>query len=78
MNNEGLILLKDRIRTSGLKITYLLERLEMSRPTFINRLKGVYPFTIAEANTLREVLKLTPADTLYIFFGVTVNDINEA
>ena len=70
MNNEGLQILKDRITRSGLKLTFIMERLNMSRPTFLNRLKGVYPFTISEANTLRELLKLTPADILIIFFGI--------
>ena len=73
MNELTLTILKEKISNSGYKVAYIADKLGISRPSLLNRLSGRYPFTISEAGILREILKMTNEETLFIFFGVQVH-----
>lgn len=65
--------LKEMIKQSGYKMSFIAEQLEMSRPTLINRLEGRWPFTVDEAAKLIYLLHLTPEQVYSIFFNLNVD-----
>lgn len=73
MNNcVNFQLLRDLL--AGYRQQYVADRLGISRPTFINRMEGRQPFTIDEVNRLVWLLRLTPDETMAVFFnGVSEN-----
>lgn len=63
-------LLKDVIRKSGLKKTYLAEALGLSYQGFLNKLNGANEFTASEIGILKKVLNLSDKDVVRIFLRV--------
>lgn len=62
-------LLKETIRQSGLKKSYIANALGMSRPTFRAYLDGKMEFRVNQMNTLCALLSIEPELREAIFFG---------
>lgn len=60
--------LKERIKRSGLKKSFIAHQLSLSHNGFTLKLKGVYDFRIKEVQILSDLLCLTPEDREDIFF----------
>lgn len=61
-------LLEVYIRDSGLKKSYLADRLQVSRQSFCNKLSGKTPFTLKECTELIEILDInSDEDKVKIF-----------
>lgn len=52
-------LLKEKVASSGLKNTYIAERLGISRAAWYKKLKGKSPFKAEEIKALCDVLRIT-------------------
>ena len=61
-------LLDDRIKQSGFKISFIVEKLGLSRNGFDKKRKGKTPFRIAEVYVLKDLLKLSDDEEQAIFF----------
>lgn len=61
-------LLKDKIKDSGLKITYVAEKCGLTYQGFSNKLNGINDFKLVEADKLRQILNISNADFESIFF----------
>lgn len=61
--------LKDRVEKSGLKVSYLCEKLGISKPVWYARLAGKSLFKPTEIVALRHALGLTLKETDAIFFA---------
>lgn len=62
-------LLDDRIEQSGLKISFIVETLGLSRNGFDKKRKGKTPFRTAEIYVISDLLRLTDDDKANIFFA---------
>lgn len=60
--------LNDRIRTSGMKKSFIAEKLGLTPQSFSNRLKGITEFTASEVVALIDILSLT-SEEVSLFFG---------
>lgn len=58
----GVALLEVYIRDSGLKKSYLADKLNISRTSFCNKLSGKTPFNVGEIKTLIEILDIESND----------------
>lgn len=65
---QGMELLEVYITDSGLKKSYIAERLSITRQSFSNKLSGKTPFTLFEIKTLIELLDIKSSeDKINIF-----------
>ena len=64
--------LKVVIKEQGLKNTFLIKKLGISKTSFYKKLANPLKFTVAEAYMLQVLLHLTEADAAFIFFGQKV------
>lgn len=62
-----------KIKSVGLKISYLAEQLGLSRQGLANKINGETEFYASEINKLSELLKLTPEEREEIFFNKKVD-----
>lgn len=60
--------LNERIKASGIKKSYIAERLGISSQHFSNKITGRTNFTIREAIAISHILNLTNEEFFY-FFG---------
>lgn len=70
---KGVELLRKKIDQSGLKLTYIAERLGLTYQGFSKKLKGETEFKASEIAILKDVLNLTDADVQAIFFDSDVD-----
>lgn len=61
-------MLRDKIQESGLKMTYIANKLGISYPSFLARMKGEIEFRVDEVRTLKELLDLTDDEVNKIFY----------
>lgn len=61
--------LREKIRQSGMTITAVAKKSEMSRVTFYNRLAGIGEFKASEIAGLTKTLSLTREERDEIFFS---------
>lgn len=61
-------LLDEKIKMSGLKISYICEILGISTTAFTKKRKGTSPFKGAEIYVLCDLLKIADADKPKIFY----------
>lgn len=64
-----ILLLKKKIKESGMTIKAIAEKSGILRETFYNRLKGNGEFTASEIVALTEVLSLSASDRDQIFLS---------
>ena len=62
-------LLDDRIKSSGFKVNFIVEKLGLSRNGFDKKRKGKTPFRVAEIYVLRDLLNLSNEEEQEIFFA---------
>ena len=67
-------LLKDYIRKSGLKLTYIAERLGVSRYTLYRKINGLMDFTQHEITAMCELLGIKDLETKEAIFFASVVD----
>lgn len=65
----NLDLLRDYIRKSGLRISFICERLGLSRESFRLKMNGSREFKVSEMKTLCDLLELAPDVRDAIFFA---------
>ena len=70
---KGLELLQKKIDQSGLKLTYVAERLGISYQGLKKKLDGDTEFKASEIAILKDVLNLSDADVQDIFFADNVD-----
>lgn len=63
------ILLRNKIRDSGLKINYIAQRSGILRETLYNKLNGKSEFTASEIVSLTKILSLTKKERDEIFLS---------
>lgn len=61
-------LLDDYIAKSGLKISFIVETLGISRNAFDRKRKGLIPFRVSEVYVLCDILHIAPEDKMKIFY----------
>ena len=69
MNYE---LLREFIRESGLKITFLADKIGMIRQSLSAKVSGTRPFTQSEIMALKVALHMNDEDFMRIFFAECV------
>lgn len=62
-------MLNDKVKSSGYKITYLANKLDLSRAGFRNKLNGDTEFYASEIQKLSELLNLSVREREDIFFN---------
>lgn len=62
-------LLRECIRKSGLRISYICERLQLSREAFRLKMNGSREFKVSEMVVLCDLLELSPDMRDAIFFA---------
>ncbi len=62
-------LLKAKIKESGVSITFLAEKCNVSREYFYQKLNGDVEFKQSEISAVKDVLHLTQAERNDIFFA---------
>lgn len=62
-------LLKDKIRESGVSITFLAEKCGISRNYLYQKMDGAVEFNQSEIKTFQDVLHLTQRERNAIFFA---------
>lgn len=67
-------LLREKIRESGYKISFLASKCGITPQGFYPKLNGKREFSQREITVLRELLKLTPEDVAMIFFAEKVDE----
>lgn len=67
-------LLKKAIVKSGLKLSYIVDTLGMSRQAFHKKQKGDTPFRQSEVYVICDLLKLNPEESSKIFFPEKLGD----
>lgn len=68
-----IILLKKKIKESGMTVKAIAEKSGILRETLYNRLKGSGEFTASEIVSLTRVLRLSMADRDKIFLNEKLN-----
>lgn len=64
--------LKEKIKETGMTITFIAEKTGILRETLYNRFNGNADFKASEIVALTSVLRLTKAERDEIFFAATV------
>lgn len=67
-------LLREKIRESGYKISFLANKCGITPQGFYPKLNGKREFSQSEITVLRELLRLTPNDVSMIFFAEKVDE----
>ena len=62
-----------KIKSGGIKISYLSEQLGLSRQGLANKINGDTEFYASEINKMSELLRLTPEEREEIFFNKKVD-----
>lgn len=62
-------LLNTKIDDSGLKTTFIVDKLGISRQAFDKKRKNVIPFRVAEIYVVSDLLRLTDDEKQDIFFA---------
>ena len=62
-------LLDRKIEDSGLKISFIIEKLGLSRTGFDKKRKGKTPFRVSEVYVLKDLLHLTDDEEHIIFYA---------
>ena len=65
--------LRYKIKSSGIKISYLAEQLGLSRQGLANKINGDTEFYGSEISKMSELLRLTPEEREEIFFNKQVD-----
>ena len=65
----NLDLLRENKKKSGLRISFICDRLGLSREAFRLKMNGTREFKVSEMKTLCDVLELTPDVRDAIFFA---------
>lgn len=63
------VLLRQRIDDSGISLSFIAEKMQISRETLYNKLCGKSEFKVSEVSALAKLLHLTPAEVDKIFFA---------
>lgn len=63
------ILLRQRIEESGISISFIADKMKISRETLYNKLCGKSEFKVSEVSALAKLLHLTPGEVDQIFFA---------
>jgi len=66
-------LLVDRIKNSGLKISFIVDKMGISRQAFDNKKKNKTPFRGSEVYVLCDLLNISDTDKQGIFFAKEVD-----
>lgn len=66
-------LLRNRIKESGLKYGFIAEKCGLTYPGLLNKLNGVREFKLTEANTIKNLLKISDEEFCEIFFDHEVD-----
>lgn len=61
-------MLRNFIKASGYKITFLAEQCGITYPAFLSRLKGEIEFRVDEVRILKKYLNLTDDEVALIFY----------
>lgn len=61
--------LKKKISGSGISVTFIADKLGMSRGSLYNKINNNTEFVLSEVKALREILRLSEKDVEHIFFG---------
>lgn len=69
-------LLKEKIKQSGYKLCFIAQRCGLTYPAFLSRLKGEQEFRTDEMRAISELLALSDADNIAIFFAHDVDEIS--
>lgn len=67
-------MLKEAIERSGLKTSYIVDTLGMSRQAFFKKQSGEIAFRQSEVYVLCDLLKLNPTESVKIFFPEKLGD----
>lgn len=62
-------LLNSYIEKSGLKISFIVDKLGISRTAFDKKRSGITPFKGAEIYVLQDLCKITSDDSMKIFYS---------
>lgn len=62
-------LLKEKIKNSGVKVTFIASQLGITYMAFTNRMNGKVEFRMNEVRKLAELLHLTQDEVQQIFFA---------
>lgn len=62
-------LLDSKIESSGLKKSFIVEKLGLSRFGFDKKIKGINPFRVAEIYVLCDLLNISEEEKRKIFFA---------
>ena len=57
------------LREKGIKKSYIADKLGVTNGTLTAKISGKSDFTVSEMNTVSELLGLTNAEKIAIFFG---------
>lgn len=68
------VLLKQKIKDSGLKINFVAEKVGISYQAFWQKMEGKSKFTLEEIQKLCDVLNLSTEDRDLIFFTQNVDE----
>lgn len=60
--------LNKKIKESGLRIDFIIEKLGLSRTGFDKKRKGKTPFRVSEVYVLKDLLRLTDEEESHIFY----------
>jgi len=66
-------LLRDKIKAAGFRIDYVADQLQISYQAFWNKMNKKTEFTAAEIGALKDLLHLSDADVMLIFFTEKVD-----
>ena len=61
--------LDNKIEASGLKISFIIQKLGISRTGFDKKRKGQTPFRVPEIYVLSDLLRLTEDEKMDIFYS---------
>lgn len=61
-------LLKRKIDESGLKTSFICEKLALSSQGYYKKIKGLTPFRVTEVYVLCDLLKIDDSDKVKIFY----------
>ena len=61
-------LLKKKIENSGLKTTFIIDKLGLSSQGYYNKVNGITPFKVPEVFVLCKLLSISDEDSIKIFY----------
>lgn len=60
--------LEEKIKESGLKTSYICEKLALSTQGYYKKIKGLTPFRVTEVYVLCDLLNIDDSDKMKIFY----------